>query len=173
MAILDDRAGWQRAFDDGWLAHLKHTGELDWKRYRRPDNTTQINGAPLDLARSRIMLITSAGAYTPATQPAFDASNPLGDYSVRLIPAWAPLNEIAYAHEHYDHAAVDADAEVLLPLNHLDALTAEGVIGELADSVASFSGYQPDCGRVIDETVPPIVAEAKRLKIDGALLVPA
>jgi hypothetical protein len=41
-----------------------------------------------------------------------------------------------------------------LPLGRLAELAAEGAIGELATDVISFSGYQPDVTRVLDETIP-------------------
>ena len=52
-------------------------------------------------------------------------------------------------------------------------LVVEEVIGELAPTVISFSGYQPDVIRVLDETIPAIVAAAKVERADAALLVPS
>lgn len=61
------------------------------------------------MRRSRLVLISSAGGYLPAGQEPFDAANPLGDYTIRLVPSATPLAEIAYAHDHYDHTAVNTD----------------------------------------------------------------
>ena len=173
MSILDNGDVWQTEYTTGWLAHFRETGKLDWKLYPLPHNTSEVTGPGINLSTSRLMLVTSAGAYLPATQTPFDAPNPLGDYSVRTFPVWTRFDQIGYAHEHFNHAAVNEDPQVLLPINHLDAMVSEGAIGSLADDVISFSGYLPDCGRVIGELIPEILREARRQNAQGALLVPA
>ncbi len=173
MEILENRIAWEANFRSGWLAIAEATGKLDWKKYQRPANEHSISGKAVDLPHARLVLISSAGAYLPASQRPFDAPNPYGDYSIRRLPVCSPIRDIAYAHEHYDHAAVDADPDVLLPIRRLDEMISAGLIGALADDVISFGGYQPDLGRVIDETIPLIVRDVKALGADAALLVPA
>jgi hypothetical protein len=68
---------------------------------------------------------------------------------------------------------VEEDSQVLLPLRHLEDLVQEGVIGELAPSVVSFCGFQPDVERTMTEMIPAILAAAKAEEVDAALLVPA
>ena len=173
MDIVEGLSAWQQAFADGWLAHYQETGKIDWKRYTRPRNRT-VPGTPgIDLTTSRLMLISSSGAYLRAHQEPFDAENDLGDYSIRAIPTSSSFEEIAYAHTHYDHAAVDADPQVLVPLEHLRELDRAGLIGELAPSFVSFGGYQPDAGRVVAETIPAVLEIARKERIHAALLVPA
>lgn len=173
MEILEHHDQWLADFREGWLAHYQQTGQIDWSLYNRPHNTTAPSGPAVDLARSRLMLVTSSGAYLPGQQEPFDASSLLGDYSIRIIPASTPLETLAYAHEHYDLAAVEQDAQVLLPLRLLNEMVAEGTIGELSSSVASFMGYQPDVSRVVDEMIPAIVEVAQNEGVQAALLVPA
>jgi D-proline reductase (dithiol) PrdB len=173
VEILEQRAAWLAAFQAGWLAHYTQTGETNWKIYQRPTNSMAPSGRGIDLAQSRLLLISSAGGYLPASQPPFDADNDLGDYTIRVIPSATLLDALAYAHTHYDHTAVDADAQVLMPLRHLEALVAEGVIGALTPSLLSFMGYQPDATRVIDETLPAILQIAQAEGAQAALLVPA
>jgi hypothetical protein len=83
------------------------------------------------------------------------------------------LGRLNYAHDHFDHTAVERDPQVLLPLLHLADRVQAGAIGRLAPEVISFMGYQPDATRVVDETIPAIVTAARRLEVDAALLVPA
>lgn len=173
MEILEDLEQWRADFERGWLAHYLETGEFDWKRYNRPKNKTAPAGPGVDLSRSRLALIPSAGGYLHQSQQPFDAENPFGDYTIRLFPSSTPFEAIAYAHTHYDHTAVDEDPQVLMPLRHLEDLVREGVIGELAPSVISFSGYLPEVDRTINELIPAIIEAAKAQKIDAALLVPA
>lgn len=173
MEILESRADWEATFNAGWLAHFHATGETKWDLYNRPDNKEAPPGKGIDLSRSRLLLISSAGGYLHHSQDPFDAPDPLGDYSIRTFPVDTDPAAIAFAHDHYDHAAVNEDQQVLLPLAHLRDLVTAGVIGELASSVVNFMGYQPVINRVLDETIPAIVAAAKAEKVDGALLVPS
>jgi len=173
MDILEDRASWEAAYRDGWLRHYQETGETKWDLYKLPNNKVAPAGKGVDLSHSRLVLISSAGGYLPATQDPYDAENDLGDYTIRRFPITTPPEQIAFAHTHYDHAAVNADQQVLLPLGHLRDLVLEGKIGALAPDLISFMGYQPDAGRVVDETIPAIVAAAKEMAVQAALLVPS
>lgn len=173
MEILEDRENWVRTFQAGWLAHFEKTGETNFKIYNRPKNTNPITGPGIDLKTSRLILITSAGSYLPPEQPPFDAHNPLGDYSLRYYPSKTNLKDLAYAHDKYNHVAVEEDPQVLIPLDHLRNFVIEGKIGSLAESVISFHGYVPDAVRFVDETIPQIVARAKEEQATAALLVPA
>jgi Glycine/sarcosine/betaine reductase selenoprotein B (GRDB) len=125
------------------------------------------------LATSRIVLISSAGGYLAQEQAPFDAANPYGDYSIRTFSLYTAFDQIAYAHDHYDHTAVNADPQVLLPLRHLNDLEEENWLGDIAPQVISFMGYQPDVSRLLDETIPAIIAAAQATGARGALLVPA
>lgn len=173
MGVLENREQWQAAFRTGWLAHYQQTGEVDWGRYARADNKTPIAGASVDLGKSRLLFVSSAGGYLGETQLPFDAGNTLGDYEIRVFPSSTPLDALAYAHEHYDHAAVDRDPQVLLPLRHLEGLVNEGAIGALCPSAVSFMGYQPDLARIVDETIPAILQVAQAEQAHAVLLVPA
>lgn len=171
--ILEHRDQWDADFRAGFLAHYEDTGQTDWSRYNRPDNRTPVSGPAIDLSESRLLFISSAGGYLPASQKPFEAEADLGDYSIRTFPVDTPFSDIAYAHTHYDHTAINADPQVLLPLKHLSDLVNEGVIGELAPLMISFSGYHPDLSRVLDETIPAILAVAHQMQPDAALLVPS
>ncbi|MEM6282443.1 MAG: glycine/sarcosine/betaine reductase selenoprotein B family protein [Chloroflexota bacterium] len=171
--IIENREEWEAAYNGGWLKHFNETGETKWDIYKRPDNKTQPSGTGIDPATAKLLLVTSAGSYLKATQEPFDAANKLGDYTIRRYPTDTPFEALAYAHDHYDHAAVNADPQVLIPLQHLRDMVADGKIGELAPEAVSFMGYQPDAARVADETAPEIVAVAKALQVTAVLLVPS
>lgn len=173
MEILENHQVWRAHFQANWLAHLTATGETNFKLYEHPQNQ-QVDGMPgIDLSQSRLLFISTAGAYVPESQGPFDAASLYGDYSLRTFPVNTPFDAIAYAHDHYDHTDVEADPQVLLPLHHLADMVAEGKIGELATNMISFAGYHPDVGRVLDELVPEVLAVARAEEADAALLVPA
>jgi D-proline reductase (dithiol) PrdB len=173
MDIVENFDQWRVDYFEEWLPHYENTGELVWLNYPRAHNRTAPAGPGIDLTQSRLLLISSAGGYLPTEQAPFDATNDLGDYSIRTFPVDTPFARIAFAHEHYDHTAVNIDPQVLLPLNHLRELVDEGMIGDLVSSVISFSGYQPDINRILTMTIPPIIDAARVHQADGALLVPA
>jgi len=68
------------------------------------------------LSDSRLMLISSAGGYLPGRQQPFDAASLYGDYTIRTFPSSTPFSALAYAHDHFDHAMIDQDPQVALPL---------------------------------------------------------
>jgi len=163
---------WQEHFENGWLAAYQSTGEVDWHTYRPPINKSHISGKGVNLSTSRLMLISSAGAFLPASQQPFNASSALGDYSIRELPTSVDLKDLSFAHDHYDHQAVDEDPQVLVPLDHLRALQKDGAIGELIAPI-SFMGYQPDVFRVVTETFPAILEKTRSEKANAVLLVPS
>ena len=172
MRILENMKLWDHNFRSGWLAEFENTGTIDWKLYNPPKNKSTICGKGIDLRSSRLMLISSAGAYLTDSQQPFDASNPLGDYTIRKLPALTQFKELAYAHEHYDHSALNTDPQVLLPLENLREMVENKLIGELS-TIVSFMGYQPNVIQVVEETIPAVLEIANEEKVNAALLVPA
>ena len=173
MEIVENLEQWKQAYRDGWLAHYEATGESQGDLYVRPRNTQAPAGKGIDLSKSRLLLVTSSGAYLNGVQESFDAEDQIGDYSIRTFPFSTPANDLAFAHTHYDHAAVGADTQVLVPQGHLSQMAAEGRIGEMAPTILSFGGYLRDVGRVVDEVIPQMLDIARKERVDGALLVPA
>jgi D-proline reductase (dithiol) PrdB len=173
MDILENKAQWLAEFRNGWLAHFNQTGETKWDIYNRPKNSVAPAGPGINLAESRLVLITSAGSYLTESQEPFNAVDPLGDYTIRTYPASTDFEDLSYAHDHYNHVAVEEDPQVLIPLRHLEDLVAEGRIGELAPDVISFHGYMPNSARFVDETIPMILEEVEKQQPDAALLIPA
>ena len=173
MEIVENLAQWEAEFREGWLAHYKETGENDPDLYVRPRNRQAPAGKGVDLAQSRLLLITSSGAYLKQSQQPFDAEHQVGDYSIRTFPFNTPPDSLAFAHTHYNHAAVDEDPEVLIPQRHLSQMVDEGRIREMAPSIISFGGFLRDVSRVVDELIPQMMDVARHEQADAALLVPA
>ena len=172
MEILADKAAWAAHYRANWHAEAQTTGRANWKVYQHPRNELAPGAPGVDLAVSRLLFITSAGAYLPGVQEPFDAASLFGDHTMRTFPSNTPLEALAYAHDHYDHQYIAADPQAALPLGHLAELVAAGRIGALTPSVISFMGYQPDSAGMVDELVPPVVAQAKEEHAQAALLAP-
>ncbi len=173
MDILENRDQWLEEFEAGWSKHFKKTGEKNWKIYNLPRNSSAPAGPGIDLSKSRLALISSAGGYLEDEQIPFDDKDPYGDYSIRTFPVKTPPEKIAFSHPAYDKTNVDKDQQVLLPLTHLQDMVVEGVIGELAPRVISFMGYQPVVTKLIDETFPKILQAVEVMSVNAVLLVPS
>lgn len=173
MSILEKPLEWLQEFQRGWLANLEKTGQPDWGKYIWLRNLHAPSGGSIQLAESRLLLISSAGAYLRDQQEPFNTRSPLGDYSVRLVPRGTGFEQIEFANSHYDHTFVQTDPQVLLPMLHLEELAAEGKIGGLAPVIVSFNGYQPNAIRVVKELIPQILRVAREQDVTAALLISA
>jgi len=125
------------------------------------------------LAKSRLLLISTAGAYYPPSHKPFDCGNPLGDYSIRIIPTSIQLEKMVYGHPGFDQKFVRQDPQVLLPLKHLRAMVGEMFLGSLAPVFISICGAQPHAIRVVKELIPGILKVAKENQAQAALIIPA
>lgn len=164
---------WSEHFEKGWLKNFIDKKSINWKLYKYIRNEHSPAGPGVELPVAKVMLISSAGAYLPAKDKPFNASNLLGDYSIRTFPTTTKASDLDYAHDHYDQTAVREDVQVLLPLEHLRALVEANIVGGLSDTVISFMGYQPWVGKVIKKTIPAILDIVKAEAVDAVLLVPS
>lgn len=171
--VCENQDEWLAKFEENFISHYKDTGETDWKRYKYVPNSAVPSGKGIDLSQSRLLLVTTSGAYVPGQHEPFDLSDPLGNYEVITFDHATPLNTLAISHDHYDNTMVNEDRQVLIPTRHLDDMVSEGVIGEVAPQVISTMGYQPDVSRIVDEIVPKVRELAHQMDVQGALLVPA
>jgi len=126
------------------------------------------------LAQARVGLVVMACMVNPGDPP-FDAEQPENDASIRIVdsssdPA-ALLN--TFPGQAFDHAGLEADANLLIPLDRLREMAAAGQIGELAPRTVSICGHLPKPRHLIESSAPEIA----RLFVDDAadvvLLVPA
>lgn len=128
-------------------------------------------GKPLQEAR--VALVTSAALYLP-DQPPFDGSVKGGDFSYRVIPKDVDLSTAIDGHRSklFDHSGLEQDRQLILPIERLNELEKERVIGSVADSHYSFMGGLTAPGRFLAKSAPEITARMKSEAIDAALLVP-
>jgi len=131
------------------------------------------------LAASRIALLSSAGIYVRASQPAFDLdgerSRPeWGDPTWRAIPATTPSGQLGVAHLHINEEDIHADPEIALPMRLLSELVAEGAVGGAVAEHVAVMGYQDrHLSDWRTETAPAIIAHLREQDADGVVLAPA
>lgn len=123
------------------------------------------------LSDCRVALI-STGGFHLKNDPPFDADNPYGDPTYRVIPSAATRDDLGIAHTHYDHKYVNEDLNVAFPLAIFRQLEQEGIIGRLAENNYSFMGYLPVTDRLVNSTAPEVAGRLVADEVDAVLLVP-
>lgn len=147
----------------------KWVPDFDYVTSRSDD----IPWAPMrkSLRECKVAVISTGGFHLRSDEP-FDADNPYGDPTYRVISATATRDQLGIAHTHYDHKYVNEDLNVAFPLAIFRELEREGVIGRLAENNYSFMGYLPVPDRLINVTAPEVAGRLAADGVDAALLVP-
>lgn len=125
------------------------------------------------LGRCRVALISSAGLIVPGDRP-FDESVKGGDWGYRLIPGDADVQGLEEHHrsDSFDHAGLEADRNVALPLDRLHELAGRGEIGGVAPRHVSLMGSVTAPSRLAKKTAPAVADLLTADQVDLALLVP-
>ncbi len=141
-------------------------------RWKRLDPVPQARRAK-PLGRCRVALVSSAGLVLPGDRP-FDPGVKGGDWGHRLIPGDAVIAELEEHHrsDSFDHAGLEADRNVALPLDRLRELAARGEIGDVAPRHVSLMGSITAPSRLAKKTAPAVAEVLTGDQVDLALLVP-
>lgn len=141
-------------------------------RFRRLD-PVPLAGLTKPVEDCRVALVSSAGLVVPGDTP-FDETVKGGDYSFRSIPQNADVSALEEHHrsDAFDHAGIEADRNIALPLDRLKELAESGKIGEVAPRHISLMGSVTAPGRLIRYTLPEVVDVLRSDEVDVALLVP-
>lgn len=141
-------------------------------QWRRIDPTPW---APLKkpLRESTVAMVTTAGLTLPG-QPPFDDAMRGGDWSWREIPASADVSTLIESHrsETFDHAGIQADPNLGLPLDRLHELVAAGDLGALHHRHFSFMGSITAPGRLVKQSAPEVARFLAEDRVDAVLLIP-
>ena len=129
---------------------------------------------PLDkpLSRSTVGLVSSGGISEISQRP-FDGWA-VNDFSYRLIPIDTPFERLRLNHNYFDHRDAAKDYNCIFPIQRLEELAKEGIIGDVAGSAISLGmGRTYKRSGLFKQTVPAVVNELQELGADAALLVAA
>jgi D-proline reductase (dithiol) PrdB len=121
------------------------------------------------LSACKVSLVTTGGIYHQPTQKPFDTEREKqeptwGDPSFRALPSTITQNQVGFSHLHLNPEPILEDVNVLLPVDRIRTLAEKGVVGQLAETVYSFMGFQgfpPDTSAWKSESGPE-VARRKR-----------
>jgi D-proline reductase (dithiol) PrdB len=124
---------------------------------------------PIPLSEARLGLVSTAGTYVHG-QVAYYYKD---DTGIRSIPNDTPVDDIRFSHimENY---LVEArqDPCTVFPLEALQQLEAEGVVGKLADNYFSCMGGIYSQNRVNTELIPNLDKAVRDEQLDLLLLIP-
>jgi D-proline reductase (dithiol) PrdB len=125
------------------------------------------------LSESRLTLISSCGVHAKSDPP-LDVCHPFGDFRFRRVPSASRHDDLIIHQLKYPHDDADLDINVIFPIERLQELASEGVLGGLTENFFSFIGYNMDPER-FEHSVAHDIAEvvAKEERADIALLAPA
>ncbi len=124
------------------------------------------------LSRTRLTFVSSAGIQPRGSMP-FDVVHPVGDFSFRRVPSAAKVSDLEIHQIKYPTTGALRDLNVIFPIERLQELETENVIGELTPNFFSFIGYQMDPER-FERTLAEDIADAVVAdRAEAALLCPA
>jgi len=111
--------------------------------------------------------------HTKSDRP-LDVCHPFGDFRFRRVPSSSRHEDLIIHQLKYPHDDADLDINVIFPIERLQELVTEGVLGGLTRNFFSFIGYNMDPER-FERTVVQGIAEAVAMEeqADAALLAPA
>lgn len=147
-----------------WLKNqqLEDYGSPPWALFSKP------------LTHCRIALVTTAGVHCKGDPP-FNMDDKDGDPTYRIIPHNTPREALCITHDYYNHRDADKDVNIVLPLERLQELVEEQIIGAAAPFHYSFMGHIDGLhiSRLLSTTAPEVARRLKQEQVDAVVLTPA
>ena len=130
--------------------------------------TTAFTQLDKPLSQCRVAIVTSAALHRPDQERYSQADTGFRalDRADRdlVLGHWSP---------NFDHTGFQLDLNVVYPIDRLEELATEGVIGDVAPRHFAFAGNQPDTVSEIRlDTGPSCAAELAADDVDVVLLTP-
>ena len=125
---------------------------------------------PLDkpLSEARVAIVTSAALHRPDQ----DRFSPV-DASFRALDRAGRNLVLGHWSPNFDHSGFQLDLNVVYPIDRLEELAGEGVIGDVAPRHFAFAGNQPETvSEVRLDTGPACAAELLADAVDVVVLTP-
>jgi|TARA_B100000959_G_scaffold98834_1_gene104526 D-proline reductase (dithiol) PrdB len=145
---------------------------LGYDPYQWARRPTPPAWVPIDkpLSESTILLVGSGGAYREG-QVAFHWND---DTGIRHIPTDQPASDVRVTHFAYDLEPARSDPNIVFPVDRLNEMAANGIIGGLTPEALACMGGIYSARRAEEELAPAIVDAVAQMPtdIDLVLLVP-
>ncbi len=153
------------------MARLENMSEGERKllenlRYPAFENEAWVTGLPLN--ERRVAIISTAGLHRRDDRP---FTGEAGDY-YRIIPGDIKSDDLIMSHVsvNFDRTGFHQDWNVSFPIDRLQELAEEGVIGSVASFHYSFMGA--DDPVKWEEQARYLATLLKKDNVDAALLIP-
>ncbi len=152
----------------------------DWKvrisqmhehAHPRRNETADLHRPSTPRAQWRVGLFTTAGAHVAGQEP-FDITSPHGDASLREIPDDVAMEDIRFAHSHYDTTRAEDDPNVVLPIEPLRALVEAGDVGSASPVHVGMMGWNPDPTELIASGTAAVVDVFASHDVDVVVMSP-
>jgi D-proline reductase (dithiol) PrdB len=117
------------------------------------------------VSKARIALVSAAGPYVRGDEP----FRPAGDSTFRAIPSGTPASSIAFGVGSYDHTDVNADPNVMLPVDRLDELVDAGLAGAATGEHYGLNGGGGDLERLRNELAPQLLDRLRAMHADAVI----
>ena len=140
-----------------------HTaGKVPWTPQTKP------------LAECTVALVTTAGVHHTGQQP-FDMNDSDGDPSFRELDGATIGSDFRITHDYYDHRDAERDLNIVFPLQRLEELRREGIIGGLARNHYGFMGHITGLhlAALTGKSAPEVARRLRGADVDLVLLTPA
>ncbi len=155
MTRLSDLNEWEREL---MLIKLRDVGPLGGEPW--------VTGKPLN--ERRVALITSAGLHRADDQPFTDKTS--AEY--RVIPGSVKADQLVMSHlsSNFDRTGFQQDINVVFPIDRLQELAADHIIGSVADYHYAFNGSTPT--PQVEPRARQLAGLLKKDGVDAVLLTP-
>ena len=126
------------------------------------------------LSQCKVALVTTSGVHHDNQTP-FDMQDEEGDPSYREIDAAKIAEDYTVTHDYYDHSDAEKDLNIIFPLERLNELQKEGVIGEVAEKHYSFMGHIDGhhIATLAERTAKKVAEKLRDAAVDVVVLTPA
>lgn len=130
--------------------------------------TTAFSPLNKPLSEARVAIVTSASLHRLDQERFTNA-----DTSFRSLEREARDLVMGHWSPNFDHTGFQVDLNVVYPIDRLEELAADGVIGEVAPRHFAFAGNQPDTVSELRlDTGPACAAELLADAVDVVVLTP-
>jgi len=146
----------------------------EWDRLIKLEKVRELTGfdarpwvMPPALAKCRVAIVTTAGLHRKGDRPFGQQAT---DY--RIIRGDAPASDLVMSHQsvNFDRTGFQEDHNVVFPIDRLNELEAERVIGSVAEFHYSFMGATQI--RQLEGKARELAAVLKQDRVDAVLLTP-
>jgi len=120
------------------------------------------------LAEATVAIVTTAGLNPAGAVTIWQPT----DSSYTRLPRWARDVQLSHFSPNFDRAGIAQDLNVVYPVDRLEELVYQGVIGSLADANLSFMGAMFDLSTIIEDSGPAAAQELIDAGVDVVLLTP-